>query len=318
MSNLSEATCVCTLAEGDYHNGVAILTNSLIRCGFQGRILVGHRGPRPAWMPADGPLQPAPGVSIDWLTVATRSHLTNHKPEFLLEVMTRLAPDTQRLFYFDPDIVLRAPWSFMEDWTNHGVALVEDVNAHLPSTHPRRGAWRGLAAKHGQSPSRETDSHVNGGFIGITREHLSFLETWRDTMAWVAEEIGGADRSMFSFCQTGDFRNSPAYPYSKTDQDALNLAVMLSRSPVSIMGPEGMDFTVGGWTMSHALGPHKPWRKCPICFALKGYPPSNADREYWRYADGPIQPHPSYIVRMRRIVIAVAAAVTRFYRRPGL
>ena len=41
---------------------------------------------------------------------------------------------------------------------------------------------------------------------------------------------------------------------------------------------EGMDFRPGGWTMSHALGMEKPWRKKFIRAAFGGRPPSFADR----------------------------------------
>jgi len=83
----------------------------------------------------------------------------------------------------------------------------------------------------------------------------------------------------------------PSYPFNKTDQDALNIAVMTAPEPVSIMGSEGMDFRPGGWTMSHALGMEKPWRQKFIRAAFGGRPPSFADREFWQYADGAVPVH---------------------------
>jgi hypothetical protein len=51
-----------------------------------------------------------------------------------------------------------------------------------------------------------------------------------------------------------------------------------SRVPPADENSEGMDFRPGGWTMSHALGMEKPWRKKFIRAAFGGRPPSFADR----------------------------------------
>jgi hypothetical protein len=81
-------------------------------------------------------------------------------------------------------------------------------------------------------------------------------------MTLVGEEIDGLERSMFSFGRRiGRASHLLSYPFNKTDQDALNIAVMTAPEPVSIMGSEGMDFRPGGRTVSHALGMEKPWRK---------------------------------------------------------
>jgi hypothetical protein len=40
---------VCTVAEGNYFNGLAALANSLVRAGFEGSIVVGYRGSKPLW-----------------------------------------------------------------------------------------------------------------------------------------------------------------------------------------------------------------------------------------------------------------------------
>ena len=43
---------VCTMAEHQYFYGVAALTNSLVRAGFKGTVVVGYRGEWPPWLGA--------------------------------------------------------------------------------------------------------------------------------------------------------------------------------------------------------------------------------------------------------------------------
>ncbi|MBC7365268.1 MAG: hypothetical protein H7343_00430 [Undibacterium sp.] len=303
---------VVTLFEGDYHLGAAALINSLCAAGFAGTVVCGHRGPVPPWAGAAGRLGP---VGVQFIALTTTAHLTNYKPEFLLRVWNELHPAAVQLFYFDPDIVIRAPWSFFEEWAGYGVALVEDVNSPLPESHPRRAAWRRRLGPGRKLVRRETSFYVNGGFIGLAREERGFLHEWREAMALVGAEIGGLERSMFSFGARQPDMASPAYPFSKTDQDALNIAVMTASQSVSIMGAEGMDFRPGGWTMSHALGPEKPWRKAYIRSAIAGRAPSPADRGFWKHASAPLPIFPPHVTAGRRATLALAGLVGRFYRR---
>ena len=303
---------VVTLFEGDYHLGAAALINSLCAAGFAGTVVCGHRGPPPPWAPAAR----RPGtVTVEFVALEATAHLTNYKPEFLHHVWTTLHPAADHLFYFDPDITIRAPWSFFLEWSGYGVALVEDVNSPLPESHPRRGAWRRCLARRHRPVRRETSLYVNGGFVGLARAQQGFLREWREAMALVGAEIGGLEHSMFSFGAVRPEMNSPAYPFSKTDQDALNIALMTAAEPVSILGAEGMDFRPGGWTMAHALGPEKPWRKKLIRAALGGRPPTKADREFWRHADSPLPGFSARVAAWRRATLAVAGFVGRCYRR---
>jgi hypothetical protein len=303
---------VVTLFEGDYHLGAAALINSLCVAGFDGAVVCGHRGPPPPWAQAAGRLAP---VEVSFVALETAVHLTNYKPEFLLHVWTHLHPGAGRLFYFDPDIVIKARWPFFEEWADYGVALVEDVNSPVPESHPRRGAWRRSLAGKRQRVRRETPLYVNGGFIGLSRAQCGFLHEWREAMALVAGEIGGLEHSMFSFGPGRPDMASPAYPFNKTDQDALNIAVMTASQPVSIMGAEGMDFRPGGWTMSHALGAEKPWRKKMLRAALAGRSPSRADRAFWVHAAAPLPAFSARATAWRRATLALAGLVGRFYRR---
>ena len=303
---------VVTLFEGDYHLGAAALINSLCAAGFDGAVVCGHRGPVPPWAPAARQLGP---VQVDFVALDTAVHLTNYKAEFLVHVWTALHPGADRLFYFDPDIVVKVRWPFFEEWADYGVALVEDVNSPMAESHPRRSAWRRCLGRRHQLVRRETSLYVNGGFIGLARAQQGFLHEWREAMALVGGEIGGLERSMFSFDAVRPDMTSPDYPFSKTDQDALNIAVMTAAQPVSIMGAEGMDFHPGGWTMSHALGPEKPWRKKFIRAALAGRAPTAADRGFWAHAAAPLPVFPGRVLTWHRVTLACAGLIGRFYRR---
>lgn len=303
---------VTTLFEGDYHLGAAVLINSLCAAGFAGTVVCGHRGPVPPWAPAAGTLG---AVAVEFVALEMTAHLTNYKPEFLLHVWTQLHPDATHLYYFDPDIVIRARWAFFEEWADYGVALVEDVNSPLPESHPRRSAWRACLAVRRQLVRRETSFYVNGGFIGLATAQRGFLHEWHEAMRIVGDEIGGLAHSMFSFGAGDPDRAAPTYPFNKTDQDALNIAVMTASQPVSIMGGEGMDFRPGGWTMAHALGGEKPWRKKYLRAALAGRAPTAADREFWRLAGAPLAVFSQGIRARRRRALALAGLIGRFYRR---
>ncbi len=314
---------LCTLVEGDYHLGLAALANSLHHHGFRGVIWVGIRGALPPWAAIEAPSaatrwassKPAPDLELRFVAVETTSHFTNYKPEFLLHVWENLCPEADRLFYFDPDIVVRCRWSFFEEWADYGVALVEDVNSPLPESHPRRAAWKLDLAARAIAVTRETRSYVNGGFVGLRRADLGFLRAWITAMRLVGDAIGGLDKSMFSFGAGGTDKTHAAYPYSKTDQDALNIALMTAPEPVSIMGREGMDFAPGGWTMSHALGPDKPWRKRYVKNAFAGDTPSLTDREFWQHATTPIAAFTAAEAASRRRALRIAILITRFFRK---
>lgn len=315
------SSAICTLIEGDFHLGLGALVNSLARHGFTGVVWVGTRGGLPPWarharaLPLWHELRVAPDVVLRFVTLATRTHFTNYKPEFMRRVWDEFHPEAERLFYFDPDIVVRARWSFFEEWADYGVALVEDVNSPLPESHPRRAAWRRVLARRGELIRRETAGYFNGGFVGISRAHRDFVGSWVAALALVGAEIGGLDRSMFSFAGAQPDRQSAAYPFSKTDQDALNIAVMTSGLPISAMGGEGMDFRPGGWTMAHALGPEKPWRKRFLRAALAGRPPTAADRAFWSCVVQPLAVFSLPAAVWRRLTLDCASVIGRFYRR---
>jgi len=307
-------SAICTLFEGDYHYGVAALANSLYAKGYRGTIYAGYRGALPPWVVqskiADGFVEftAAEGLIIRFIPLTTTIHLTNFKPDFMLNVWEKHCPQAESFFYFDPDITVMCAWSFYEEWVTAGVALCADVNPSMPVNHPLRHAWKRFYQPHGIEFRRELDMYFNGGFFGLRREDIEFLHCWRRLQEWMAPEIGGL--------KNVNLRDR-TYLFHKTDQDAMNVAAMVSLAPISPMGQDGMDFQNGGggYVMSHALGGQKPWRKRFMQSLFKrGAAPSRADRIFFRHVTAPIRLYSPAVLAGKRFVLLAAAGLGRVMR----
>lgn len=318
---------VCTLFEGHYHHGVAALTNSLYRQGFRGSVYAGYRGgDLPYWTRTCNEINcsvrdscrtfnVAEGLELHFLLIDTEYHLTNYKPDFMLRLWETVVPDATALYYFDPDIVLIGPWAFFDKWVTYGVALCEDVNSPLAEYHPRRMAWRNYFGKNGIDLTYKNSIYANGGFVGLSKESESFLQTWRNVQEVMAPAIGGLNRSSLAGEPLSKEAQGPFSPFAKTDQDALNAAVEAWDGKISFIGKEGMAFKAGESLMPHALGTPKPWNTSPIREIFAGKPPLKAQREYWNNANGVIVSKPARKVKWQKLCISTAAFLGRFYKK---
>ena len=292
-----------TLFEGDFHLGAAALINSLHAAGFDGQVICGYRGVPPPWAEAAAALA-RPAVTLR--PAQTQTHLTNYKPEFLETCWNEDARGADTLYYFDPDVVVKAPWPTLTRWAADGVALCEDVNNYLPVRHPYRLAWADFFERHGVAPVRALERYYNAGFIGIRDAHRALLASWRQVLELAERELGPLDRIKVG---------APYALWHTPDQDALNMALLLHDFPINGAGPEAMDFRPGGHLLSHAIGGGKPWRGGFLRDALRGHPPSMAQKSFFQFLDGPLPVLPPVLARQRRRELAVAAAIGRFYRR---
>jgi hypothetical protein len=314
------ASSICTLFEGNYHYGLAALANSLCACGFHGTIWAGYRGELPTWArPAEtlgehSVFKVTGGCIIRFVPLQTKSHLTNYKPDFMLSVLS-LAPDTEAIYYFDPDITVAAPWSFFGEWVSCGVALCEDVNSPLYENHPRRVAWRRHFGPLGMPLTYKGPQYANGGFQGVARGDFAFLKTWQKAQELMAPLLGGLEKSpVFNSSYSPEIMHH-LFPFNRADQDALNVAIEATDRPVSIMGKEAMGFVHGGLVMPHALGVAKPWRRHYIREALAGRPPTPADRSFWQHAAGPASALSRNTIARAKVSRAIAGALSRVIRR---
>jgi hypothetical protein len=303
---------ICTLFEGDYHLGTAALVNSLAAHGFKGTVYAGYRGPLPPWAPIPDPagtLKVTSDISITFIPLTTTIHLTNYKPDFMLDLWQNHCPDADAIFYFDPDIVIKCRWAFFEEWASFGVAVCRDINGDMPDSHPIRHMWRTILSPLGISFVRPMQIYVNGGFVGVAKPQKDFLRLWHNTQSQMVkcgvtlDALGVGDRTM---------------PFACRDQDALNIACMAHTGEVSTVGADGMDFQWGGGgrIMSHAAGGIKPWRKRFLLTLLTKFQrPSIADHGFVANLDGPLYPFQPARLREIKLDLFLTRAFGRFIGR---
>ena len=314
-------SAICTLFEGDYHYGVGALTNSLYHYGFRGEIWVGYRGDLPPWsknIKSEGrydQYQVAEGCYLNFIKLDTNYHLTNYKPDFMLDLWENYCQNAESLFYFDPDIIVKSDWKYFEEWVSYGIALCEDVTSPVYSNHPLRLGWRKFYEPLGFKMQYETNLYVNGGFIGLTKDRQDFLVQWSKIQELMATEIGGLEKSNIGNQKTSIFVNQSGrnFLFSHTDQDALNITIMFNNFDYTFRGKEAMDIIPGGYTMSHAIGGVKPWRKkMLLSFFQTGSRPRLTDRLFWQFSDSPISLYSFLGLRLKQFDLFLASVFGRY------
>ncbi|WP_116127901.1 hypothetical protein [Lewinella sp. IMCC34183] len=303
----------CTVFERDYHLGVGALANSLYHQGYRGVLYAGYRGPLPPWTNGISPdasgtaiYDVAEGMSIHFVRQGTDEMLANIKPQLIEQVWERFGDTIENVFYIDCDIVVKAAPKHFEEWARGGVALCEDMNSPVHTSHPLRRQWAEYYAGFGIDYVPKDDVYVNGGFVGINRRYRDFAGLWKTIQEHMKlntgrqDRIGIADRwNMFHFM----------------DQDALNVAKDLTEH-VSIMGRDAMDFGKFGYVMSHAAGRSKPWQKNYLRNLIStGQRPGFADKLYWQHVSHPIRLFPESKAERKRMAIRTASFLSRFFTR---
>jgi hypothetical protein len=208
-----------------------------------------------------------------------------------------------------------ADWHSISEWLSCGVALCEDVNSPVTEFHPRRVGWRRHFALHGVELKYRGAEYVNGGCVGVERKNLQFLENWWSLSQYMAEVIGGLGTAKVdsgsAFLGKG-FGNC----FDCSDQDALNAAIeMTGSADFSILPRTAMAFSPGDHVLPHALGRNKPWRKSYLLEAMRGLPPTPADKAFWACVGGPLQSIGRKQLPWARATLLIATALSRLYRR---
>ncbi len=303
------ASLVCTLYEGRYAYGVGALINSLHAAGFAGTVHIGYRGDPPFWLGQCRDLgsnrHQAGAVTLVLDKVDTTTHFTNYKPTYMLALFARYGEEAHKIFYFDPDIVLKCPWTYIEDWAAEHIALCADVNADCSPNHPLRLAWRRFYEPHGMRFKGQLGTYANAGFLGMPRAHRGFLDEWLRSLELMGTGLANGLATFTSKDRT--------FLFHMSDQDAMNATMDCTAHPLSIVGQDGMDFAPAGYIMSHAQGRPKPWEKKFLRHALSGRPPTLPDKSYWKHVTSPIRLYGGATFAWTRLHISLAAAIGRVY-----
>jgi hypothetical protein len=308
------STAICTLFEGHYHFGVAALSNSLYNQGFRGTIYVGYRGKLPIWIEDnknnnsdtkyDLEMIAAEGLILKFIHLDTSTHFTNYKPKFMKDLIAKYT-SIENLFYFDPDIVVNKDFSFYLEWIDAGITVCEDVNSPIPEFHPRRVGWRTFFKKYNIDLSFKNVIYANGGFLGVKRDQIEFLDLWIKTQDVATKLVG----------QVSFLDNIKVTMFNVFDQDCMNASLEAYKGSISFIGKEGMGFSIGGHqTMFHALGSPKPWKANIMLRSFKGKVPRNVDVVYWDNSSGPILAHSKWQIARKVTSIKIAKGIGRFYK----
>ncbi len=312
-SSANSSIAACTLADGDYLVGAGALANSLYASGFRGVLWVGYRGSLPAWAAnatsgdVYAELPVADGFAVRFVAMPGTDTLAIAKPDFALRVLDQLAPHSAGVMFFDADIVALGSWSFYRSWMAAGVGLCTELQPFKHANHPHRLYWRGMIEAVGRR-ARDLDWYFNSGFVSVPRQHRDLLVAWSQLMQEYRKRVNQPIPGI----RHGE-RLSPLWA---TDQEMLNAAAMACDAPLSIIGPEGMNFVPLSLYMSHAIAA-KPWRSAYLRNAARGITPGQADQHFWRFIDAPIAVLPPALVRWRRLSLKIAKGISRVYGRPA-
>lgn len=306
MSANTASDVVVTLYEGHYHFGVAALTNSLIKAGFKGLIRVGYRGELPSWVDqlkniGDQSYWINEDITISFSLLNTEMHFGYYKPQFMYDTLLDY-PAAQRIFYFDPDIVVKAPWQFFSSWVNSGIALcLDNCFYFVHRNHPWRKEWMKLA-NAGPLFECQVDHYINSGFVGLGRANAEVLKRW----ILLTERYREAGGNVAAF-------NKEGHRPIKSDQDLLNAVMTVSDDlKFSLIGTEGMGFSAPAYLMSHAVSDVKPWKKNFLKDLVKrGNGPDLTDKDYMDSANYPIVAYDKMSFKLKRINLKMASILGR-------
>ncbi|CAN5545269.1 hypothetical protein BH11BAC3_BH11BAC3_31640 [soil metagenome] len=299
---------VLCLYDQKFHLGVAVLANSLVKSGFKGLIRIGHRDEAlPEWVGqlefiGEGCYVLSPGIRLCFTRVNTKMHLGYYKPYFLKEAIDAYS-STNRFYYFDVDIAIKAPWSVFANWLDKDVCLCLDNSFHyLHHKHPWRKEWRKIYEGN-EINYNDTSHYYNSGFIGIERNSAVLIDRW----ILITEKFKMMGGNMQAFIKD-------AFISFKGDQDILNAAITVSADvEISTMGREGMGFTLPASLMWHAIGDVKPWDKLFLFRLISlGQGPSMAERMYFNYCKFPIRVFKPLTFKIKMFDLRGAALLGRF------
>ncbi|MBX9687617.1 MAG: hypothetical protein K2X27_13000 [Candidatus Obscuribacterales bacterium] len=303
---------VVTLFEKHYQAGVAALVNSLYLAGFRGEVWAGFRGDLPDW--AKSAVQEsvstfvfkaAEGLNLRFIKLETEQPLYYYKARFFYDVL-RQNQEFERLFYFDPDIVVTERWQMFEDWIKPGLALSLDYLYALESTNPKRNVWIDFCKSRNIEILHNFDVYLNSGFIGIDVRYAEFLKQWERLNLEIVAHIGS----------TGLKHGNLNDAFHMPDQDALNIALMTTDVPYSFADAMGFRAPHQSNYMYHAMGRRKPWQSNKILATLRNEVPISisAERAFFRFCREPISIYSPLAYELMQLDRKISVLLDRLFR----
>lgn len=304
---------VTTLFENHYEYGVGGLLNSLYQADYEGIVCIGYKGKLPFWInqlkeKGDKLFSFSEKIDIRFDELIVDMHFGYYKP-YYLKKMALAYPEAKGWFYFDPDIVVLAKWSFYEGWINSGVALCQDSNFTLLYwNHPWRNQWRKDFENLVKGIDKTLNYYINSGFIGVSKFHFELIERWIE----VNERYKALNYPIHFFDQSNSLS---AY---KGDQDVLNATMTLSADlSFSIVGKEGMAFDFPHAVMAHAVDGEgiKPWKRNYIKNALLGNKVAVTDERFLDFCSMPIEIYSQNELNKKRRLLKISKIISRVWKR---
>ena len=302
-----------SLAENSYFFGLAALLNSVVKHGtYVDKVIVGYRGALPSWLPLleDSAMGKScklkSGLLVEFIEMRSDSHMVHEKPRWLKLVVDVLAPGASEYFFFDADIIVLNRMSFFGEWVKNGISLCEDMY-DMSSNHPIRKQWAALASENGLHVNKHPDRYYNSGFLAWSKINSEFINEWVSCFNIMKEKVGNV-----KIYRVYDDRT---YPVMSANQDSLNLAAMITKQPLSTIGPAAMGFQYGTYLMAHPVQ-NKPWDKRFIVEFLLGIPPRTSDLQFWQNVNGPeLSPLSAFKVNYKIKLCKMLKFFGRFYAR---
>jgi hypothetical protein len=304
---------VTTLFENHYEYGVAALINSLYKADFEGLISIGYKGNLPFWINQlssfkgnDNIYQLSEKIDLRFDELNVDMHLGYYKPYYLKRLAQEF-PEAQGWFYFDPDIVVLAKWSFYEKWIKSGVALCQDSNYTLLYwNHPWRNQWRTDFSEFDKGIDKSLNWYINSGFIGVNFENFELINRWIEVNE--KYKVLGYPIHFFD-------KGQGIYAY-KGDQDVLNAAMTLSQDlRYSIIGKEAMAFDYPAGIMVHAVTGVKPWKINYIKNAFSGNKPTVIDESFLHFCFGPIEVYTRAELSKKTTLLKISKVINRIWKK---
>ena len=164
-----EEIIVC-LYDGHFDLGIAAFANSLVKFNYKGLVNVGYRGgSHPEWVNQLKAIGPdlyllSEHITIRFTEVKTNMHLGYYKPFFIKETFEAY-PTTDKLYYFDADIVVNCPWDVFSRWRSveHDRVPQPRAERHRPGGRSGFSTARTALQPAGQSRVGASTQLVHGG-----------------------------------------------------------------------------------------------------------------------------------------------------------